>query len=181
LIVKLRTLARERRQELVRFLRFCVVGTIGTAIDFGLLNLLYNVLGLHQVFSNVVSVSAATINNYTWSRYWVYPETRDQAGVRKFVQFVIVSLIALGLNTGILWVTDHWFLGEYGLLASLVAPIAGWIGMEHSVLSSNAAKVVATGIVLFWNFTANRMWTFRDVDQVAQPGENPPVPPREPA
>jgi putative flippase GtrA len=179
LISKLTTLVQEKRQELVRFFKFCVVGTIGTAIDFGLLNLLYNVLGLPQVPSNVVSVSAATVNNYTWSRFWVYPETKDQHGGRKFVQFVIVSLIALGLNTGILWVTDHWFLGESGLLGALVAPVATWVGAEHSVLSSNGAKVIATGIVLFWNFFANRMWTFRDVDDVqradAEPAEQLPA------
>ncbi|MBN1639934.1 MAG: GtrA family protein [Anaerolineae bacterium] len=181
MIARLRKLARERRQELVRFLKFCVVGTIGTALDFGLLNLLYNVLGLNQVFSNVVSVSAGTINNYTWSRYWIYPETKDRAGARKFVQFVVVSVISLWLNTAILWVTDHWFLGERGLFAGLVAPLAAWADMEHSVLSSNAGKVIATGIVLFWNFFANRMWTFRDVDHVqpapAQQGENTPVQP----
>ena len=93
MISKLVTIAKEKRQELVRFLKFCVVGTIGTVVDFGLLNLLYNVLGLHQVFSNVVSVSAATVNNYTWSRFWVYPETKDQGGGRKFLQFIVVSLI----------------------------------------------------------------------------------------
>ena len=168
MISKLVTLAKDKRQELVRFGKFCVVGVIGTAIDFGLLNLLYNVLGLHQVLSNVISVSVATVNNYLWSRFWVYPETRHQGGGRKFVQFIIVSLIALGLNTGILWITDLWFLGEAGLLAGMVAPIAQWIGTEHSVLSSNGAKVIATGIVLFWNFFANRMWTFRDVATVRE-------------
>jgi putative flippase GtrA len=178
-ISKLKALAQEKRQELVRFAKFCVVGTIGTAIDFGILNLLYNVLGLPQVFSNVVSVSAATVNNYTWSRFWVYPETKHQQGGRKFVQFVIVSLIALGLNTAILWVTDHWFLGESGLFGWLVSPVAGWMGAEHSVLSSNGAKVIATGIVLFWNFFANRMWTFKDVDRLqevdAEPAERVPA------
>ena len=166
---RIRTLYTSKRQELVRFLKFCVVGTIGTVIDFGLLNLLYNVLGLHQVLSNVISVSTATVSNYTWSRFWVYPETRHQHGARKFGQFVVVSIVALGLNTAILWVTDHWFLGQDGLLGGLIAPAAVWLGIEHSVLSSNAAKVVATGIVLFWNFLANRMWTFRDVDQVERP------------
>lgn len=170
---KLGVLVRSKRQELVRFLKFCVVGAIGTAIDFGLLNLLYNVLGLHQVLSNVISVSTATVNNYTWSRFWVYPETKHQHGRRKFLQFVVVSLISLGLNTGILWVADHWFLGEAGLLRALVAPAAGWLDMEHSVLSSNIAKVIATGIVLFWNFFANRMWTFRDVDHVQQAQTEP--------
>ena len=166
MVSKLVTLAKEKRQELVRFLKFCVVGTIGTAIDFGLLNLLYNVLGLNQVLSNVISVSTATVNNYTWSRFWVYPETKNQKGAQKFLQFVVVSIIALGLNTGILWVTDRWILGEAGLLSGMVAPLAGWLNAEHSVLSSNGAKVIATGIVLFWNFFANRMWTFSDVDQV---------------
>ena len=171
MIAKLATLAREKRVELVRFAKFCVVGTIGTVIDFGLLNLLYNVLGLHQVLSNVVSVSAATVNNYIWSRFWVYPETKSQGGGRKFLQFVVVSLIALGLNTAILWVTDRWFLGENGLLGSFVAPVAEWVGMDHSVFSSNGAKVIATGIVLFWNFFANRMWTFKDVDEVKAEAE----------
>jgi putative flippase GtrA len=165
LISELITRARVHRQELIRFLKFCVVGTIGTVIDFGLLNLLYNVLGMHQALANTISVSVATVSNYTWSRFWVYPETRHQNGAKKFVQFAIVSLIALGLNTGILWGTDRWFLGESGWLGGLVGPVAVWAGLEHSVLSSNAAKVIATGIVLFWNFFANRMWTFKDVDQ----------------
>ena len=173
MISQLTARAKVHRQELVRFLKFCVVGIIGTAIDFGLLNLLYNVLGVHQVLANTVSVSAATVSNYTWSRFWVYPETRHQRGARKFVQFVIVSLVALALNTSILWGTDRWFLGESGLLGGLVGPVAGWAGLEHSVFSSNAAKVIATGIVLFWNFFANRMWTFKDVDQIDTEGSRP--------
>lgn len=159
------TFIKGKRHEVVRFLKFCVVGTIGTAIDFGLFNLLHNVLGLHEALSNTFSVSAATVNNYTWSRFWVYPETKDQQGGKKFVQFVIVSLIAWALNTGILWGTDAWLFGKAGLLGGIVAPIAALAGMEHSVLSSNIAKVTATGIVLFWNFLANRLWTFGDVDK----------------
>jgi len=37
------SLITEKRHELVRFLRFCVVGVIGTAIDFGVFNLMHNV------------------------------------------------------------------------------------------------------------------------------------------
>jgi putative flippase GtrA len=169
LLEKIRTLYTPKRQELIRFLKFCVVGTIGTAIYFGLFNLLYNVLQLHQVLSALASNSAAVVNNYTWSRFWVYPETRHQHGARKFVQFVVVSAIAVALNTAILWATDHWVLGHDGLLRALVAPIAAWLGVAHRVLSSNGAAVIATGIVLFWNFFANRMWTFRDVDLIEGP------------
>ena len=38
MISKLTRLAKERRQDLTRFLKFCVVGIIGTAIDFGIFN-----------------------------------------------------------------------------------------------------------------------------------------------
>lgn len=162
----LSALIAEKRQELVRFLKFCVVGVIGTAIDFGVFNLLHNFLHVHQVLSNTLSVSAAIVNNYLWSRYWVYPETKDRQGGKKFAQFVVVSVIAWALNTSILWSTDRWLLGSEGLLAGLIAPLAAAAGMEHGVFSSNGAKVIATGIVLFWNFFANRLWTFRDVDQV---------------
>jgi putative flippase GtrA len=162
---KLSTLLIERRKDLIRFLKFCFVGVVGTFIDFGTFNLMHHVLGVHQVPSNTLSVSAAIVNNYLWSRYWVYAETKNQQGGKKFARFIVVSIIAWALNTSILWSTDRWILGERGLLAGLVARLAATVGIEHRVFSSNAAKVIATNIVLFWNFFANRFWTFSDVDQ----------------
>jgi putative flippase GtrA len=168
LIQKLFLLIHSKKHEIVRFLKFCAVGVLGTLIDFGLFNLGHNVLGLDKVLANTISISAAIVNNYTWSRFWVYPETKDRQGGRKFVQFVAVSLMAWALNTGILWSTDHWLFGEAGVLAGIIAPFAHRVGTAHEVLSSNIAKVIATGIVLFWNFFANRLWTFSDVDRVPQ-------------
>jgi putative flippase GtrA len=167
LIATIKAVVKGKRIEIVRFLKFCAVGTVGTLIDFGFFNLFHNVIGIHQVLANTMSISLAIANNYLLSRFWVYPETRKRQGGRKFAQFVVVSLIAWALNTGILWSADRWVFGEAGLLASLVAPLASAVGSPHEVLSSNMAKATATGIVLFWNFLANRLWTFRDVDQVA--------------
>ena len=166
MIAKIIPITNEKRLEIVRFSKFLVVGTIGTIIDFGLFNLFHNVFGLHAVLANTLSITASIVNNYTWSRFWVYPETKHHQARKKFGQFVVVSLIAWALNTGILWSTERWLLGEVGLLAALVSPLAAAIGLEHGVLSSNGAKVIATGIVLFWNFFANRFWTFKDVDTV---------------
>ena len=168
LISKLIHLAKERRQDVVRFLKFSVVGVIGTAIDFGIFNLLHNILGWNRVLSNTCSVTTAIVNNYLWNLYWVYPETRGRQNAKKFVQFVVVSISAWALNTGILWSSERWLFGTRGLFSGLVGSAAQMLGAEHEVLSSNAAKVLATGIVLFWNFFANRLWTFRDVDASGQ-------------
>lgn len=172
MVATIRAVVRQKRIEIVRFLKFCVVGTIGTLIDFGFFNLFHNVIGIHQVIANTLSISLAIVNNYVLSRFWVYPETRKRQGGRKFAQFIVVSLIAWALNTGILWGTERWVFGEAGLLAALVAPLALAAGTPHGVLSSNMAKAIATAIVLFWNFFANRFWTFRDVDQV-KPATHP--------
>jgi putative flippase GtrA len=168
LVATIKAVVTRKRVEIVRFLKFCVVGTVGTLIDFGFFNLFHNIVGLHQVLANTMSISLAIVNNYLLSRFWVYPETKHRQGSRKFAQFVVVSLIAWALNTGILWGTERWVFGEAGLLASVIAQLALAVGTPHGVLSSNLAKVIATGIVLFWNFFANRFWTFRDVDQVAR-------------
>jgi len=168
LISKLTHLAKERRADVVRFLKFSVVGVVGTAIDFGIFNLLHNVLGWYRVLSNTFSVTTAIVNNYLWNLYWVYPETRGRQNAKTFIQFVIVSISAWALNTGILWSSERWLFGTHGLFSGLVGAAAQMVSTEHEVLSSNAAKVLATGIVLFWNFFANRLWTFGDVDSGVQ-------------
>ena len=168
MISKLTHLVKERRTDLTRFLKFCVVGVIGTAIDFGIFNLLHNILGWDRILSNTLSVTAAIVNNYIWNLYWVYPETRGRQNTEKFIQFVIVSISAWALNTGILWSSERWLFGTRSLLSGIVGAAAQMAGTGHEVLSSNAAKVLATGIVLFWNFFVNRLWTFRDVDSGEQ-------------
>jgi putative flippase GtrA len=157
------TTGLNRKQELIRFIKFCGVGTLGAAIDFGLLNLLVQVAGFPKALANACSFSVAVISNFTWNRLWVYPETRGEPLRKQFVQFAAVNVVGLLLNTGIFTASDSWLLGESGLLAEPTAALAQLLGVEHASLALNGAKAIATGIVLFWNFLANRLWTFRHV------------------
>jgi putative flippase GtrA len=163
MIAKLTTLARTNRKEFTRFLKFCVVGTVGAVIDFGMLNLLIQLFGLPKVIANVFSFTTAVISNFIWNRLWVYPETRSDPLRKQFVQFFVVNVAGLFINTAIFYGADRWFLGEAGLLAGPVGALALAIGMAHFDLAYNGAKVIATGVVLFWNFLVNRLWTFRHV------------------
>lgn len=157
------TLVKNNRREVVRFLKFCVVGVSGTVIDFGLLNLLVRVAGFSEIIANTCSFSTAVVNNFIWNRLWVYPETRGEPFRKQFVQFLVVNMAGWGLNTSILYTGHHWLLGEAGLLAASVATLAALIGVTHFSLALNGAKAIATGVVLFWNFIANRLWTFGHV------------------
>jgi putative flippase GtrA len=116
------------------------------------------------VLANTFSFSAAVISNFIWNRLWVYPETRGEPLARQFVQFVFVNVAGLAINTAIFYGSDRWLLSEAGLFAGPVGVLALSIGMSHFDLAYNGAKMLATAVVLFWNFFVNRVWTFGHVD-----------------
>jgi len=126
-----------KQQDLKQFLKFCVVGTIGTAIDFGLLYLLVESAHIWYLLAATISFIVAVINNYIFNKFWTF-EDRDKDFLRQFGQFLVVSIIGLGLNVLILYVLVE-FAGMWYILA----------------------KVLATGVVLIWNFFANKYWTFK--------------------
>lgn len=133
------------RKEVGRFLRFSAVGTIGAGVDFGTLNALILLLGLAKAWANTCSFSAAVCSNFLWNRLWTYPETQGQAILPQLTQFALVNLMGLGINQAIFLSLDHWAFGGWG------------------PLGYNLAKAIATGVVLFWNFGVNRLWTYRHV------------------
>ena len=121
-----------------QFVKFAIVGAIGTMIDVGLLFVLHEKVGLNLYVSNAISFSAAVLNNYTWNSLWTFGDQDKQHG-RQIVQFLIVSVVGLVLSS-LLLALFHDGLGLYYLIAKLLSIV----------------------IVLFWNFTANRFWTFRE-------------------
>ncbi len=132
-------------KETKRFLKFAVVGTSGTVVDFGLLNFGILVLGLSKALANTISFSVAVMNNFLWNRLWTFPETRSLPFMGQLWKFFLVSVGGYILNQAIFLGLDHFFLYRLG------------------TLGYNLAKAVATLVVLFWNFGVNRIWTYREV------------------
>lgn len=132
------------RKELVRFVKFAMVGSIGAVVDFSVLNLAHKVFGLPLVVSNTLSFSLAVLSNFTWNRLWTFPESRTRPIRSQLPQFALVNVIGLVINNLIL-------VGLHALFSHYIPD--PW--------DYNLAKAVAIVIVLFWNFGANRLWTYR--------------------
>jgi putative flippase GtrA len=133
-----------RPKELSRFIKFSIVGAVGAIIDFGLLNFFRGYLGWPLFWANTASVSAAILSNFTWNRLWTFPESRTRKKRKQLPQFVLINVIGLLINNLI--------------VVGLDAVLVPYIGEPWSY---NLAKAVAIGVVLFWNFGANRLWTYR--------------------
>ncbi|MCE9645905.1 MAG: GtrA family protein [Chloroflexi bacterium] len=131
-------------KEIERITRFLTVGAVGTLLDFSLLTLL-KLAGLPTLAANSLSFTAGLLNNFTWNRLWTFGEGRPSNWRKQFAKFTLISLFGLALNNLIV-------LSLEGVLGNILAqPEWGYL----------PAKVIATGVVVFWNYFANRTWTFR--------------------
>ncbi len=157
------SLAHANSKEITRFFKFATVGMLGTVIDFGTLNLLILTFDFSKILANTCSFTVAVFSNFIWNRLWTFPESRDKPIVPQLIQFVLVNIGGLLLNQAIFLSLDGLVLGEAGALAVPMAALALNIGLAHYKLAYNLSKAIATIIVLFWNFGANRLWTYRGI------------------
>jgi putative flippase GtrA len=142
-------------KERGRFLRFAVVGVIGALVDFGVMNLLVQAVHTSLVFAGTISFIAAIISNFTWNRFWTYPDSRSKSLSSQLIQFTIVSLAGLVIRIPLLAIVEPIMHNVFEVLikSDLV-----------DVLAKNTTLAVAVGIVMFWNFFINRFWTYNDVE-----------------
>lgn len=153
-------------KEAERFTKFLFVGTWGFVVDFGTLTFLIEVVELPRlvteytgfsetvglVLANTISFTLAVLSNFTLNRYWTYPESRIKRKRVQLPQFGLVSVIGLLINNAIFALTTPLF---DRLLLTISDP--PWFG------GYILAKMLATIVVLFWNFFVNRYWTYSNV------------------
>ena len=151
-------------KKIERFIKFAIVGTIGAVVDFAVLNimkLVFEAVALGEgwnvstsprqiqlVAANMISFSAAVLSNFTWNRLWTFPESRERHLGTQLLQFTIVNITGLVINTVILVGLDQYVLQQ----------------LLPARLSYNIAKAVAICVVLFWNFGMNLIWTYRGIE-----------------
>lgn len=147
------------RKERTRFLRFAMVGTIGAAVDFGAFNLSIALLGIRAIAASAISFTLAVISNFLWNRYWTYPDSRSKPIWRQLIQFTIISVIGMGIRLGM------FALFENPLIQFFQKQLPPTFLLEPVFLGHNLILAVAIGVVMLWNFFANRIWTYSDIDE----------------
>ena len=146
-------------RERSRFLRFAFVGIVGAVVDFGVSNLLIKLFNMRLVIAGTISFIAAIISNFIWNRYWTYPDSRSKPVSQQLVQFAVISVLGLGIRIPILYFIEP-LLESLAIKMNLqVLPL-----LDAKTLSDNFTLAVAVIIVMFWNFFANRYWTYSDIE-----------------
>jgi putative flippase GtrA len=150
-----------RRRGMRQFVKFCIVGASSTLIDFGAFLLLMQVVGmpslvgslvLARLISASISFLLAVSNGFVWNSRWTFRPTGPASTQTRYAKFLATNAVGLVLNLLILSVVAHSV--PHSLAAAMPGNLddpAGFIG-----------KVCATAVVVFWNFTVNKYWTFKN-------------------
>ncbi len=135
---------RKQPRTIRQFLKFGVVGAIGSVVDFSVLIVLKEFLLLNLYVANTFSFSAAVFSNFLWNSIWTFRGTFRGRKRHRFIPFLLVSILGLGINQVILYLAHE------------------TTGLDNYQYGYLVAKVAATIVVMIWNFIANKYWTFRE-------------------
>lgn len=146
-------------KERNRFLKFAAVGTLGAVIDFGIMNLLTQRAHFSLVLAGTISFIFAVISNFTWNRYWTYPESRSRHLLHQLGMFFLVNAAGIMIRIPILHFLEPPLLHLLDVILRLKYESAQFI-------AKNLTLAIAVGLVMLWNFFINRYWTYNDIDNI---------------
>ncbi|MDK6233270.1 GtrA family protein [Aerococcus sanguinicola] len=119
-----------------QIIRFGLIGVLATVIDFALLTGLTEWGHVHYLLSAGIAFVVATIFNYLASmRYVFVSRFSKEERVQELLLFVSLSVVGLILNQFFMWA----FVEKLGIFYLL-------------------AKVLATFLVMAWNFISRKLW-----------------------
>jgi putative flippase GtrA len=125
-----------RPHNWVQFLKFCLVGGSGYAVNLTVFTVCVKVFDLHHLIAATAAFVVAVTNNFWWNRHWTFRARQGHAGFQA-ARFFAVSVAA--------------FVFAAGLLELLVS-VAGVAAVPAQAISIAAATPL--------NFIGNKMWSF---------------------
>ncbi len=126
-----------KKDTSMQFVKFSIVGLSNTLLDVGVFQLLTMYTPIYYVIANLISFSFGVLNSYLWNRIWTFKSPNKKIS-KEFTRFVIISMVGLVLNT---------------LFLSIFIEIFNY--------PSLTGKILATVLVLIWNFCMSKFWAFK--------------------
>lgn len=130
----------------VQLVRFGIVGAVSFIIDFGLFNLLVY-WRINAVLASVISFTVSLMFNYICSMRYVFVRRGDMARWMEMLIFALSALVGLLINVVIVWAATRY----------VIPPALAGSNRGLYQMCADGAKLVATGIVMVWNFII-RKW-----------------------
>jgi len=121
---------------ILKFLKFATVGLSGLLVDYAFTYIFKEIVKVQKYVANSIGFTIAASSNYILNRIWTFESENPDIAV-EYSEFLLISIVGLGLNNLILWLIVSKFKINFYL-----------------------AKFFAICVVTLWNFLANFFITF---------------------
>ncbi len=118
-----------------KLFKFGIVGFSAFIIDYGLMVLFTELLGIDYMISSALSFTVSVIYNYILSILWVFDVNKKDKGLKSFIIFVILSVIGLLFNQLLMYV-----------------------GTDMLEIHYMVTKIFVTAIVMVYNFITRKLF-----------------------
>lgn len=127
------------KEDFGQFVRFVFAGGVCAMVEMGLYVTLRETYGKeYWLYFNTFAFLIALCLNYWLSRAFVFEPGRHSTE-KEFATFILMGLIALGLNNMVIWVAEHQLDIHYQL-----------------------GKIIAIGSVVVFNFFTKKYLIFKN-------------------
>ena len=124
----------------LQFVRYVFVGGIATVVDWGALFLLTDIAHIYHLVSAIIAFVAGLITNFLLSKLLVFNANEAKVSpAMEFVSYGMIGVVGLGITELIMF-----------LLTNCLS--------VHYMIS----KMIATVIVLAWNYLARKKILYKD-------------------
>lgn len=126
------------KKLIAQLLKFGIVGGSAFVIDYGIMIVLTELVGINYLISSGISFAISVVYNYILSVHWVFEVNKDCNKQKEFIVFIVLSVIGLGLNQLLMWVTVSYMHFFYMI-----------------------AKILVTAVVMIYNFITRKLFLER--------------------
>jgi putative flippase GtrA len=154
-VVPEKTLPLTQHPGLRQLVKFAIVGASSTVINLAVLYLMLRLLHGHRYISTSIAFLVSVVNGYYWNRRWTFKAAQAKAVHTQFAQFALVNLVGYGLDLLVMYLASVPLEHQVHLLEPI------WSAAKTERVAVLAAQLIATAVIVFWNFFANRFWTFK--------------------
>lgn len=132
-----------RKGELIRFIKFCIVGAIGIGVNEGVLTLVTLFTDWSKYIAVVPGIEVSIISNFLLNDFFTFSDRRaGKSFIGRLLKYNLLSGSGALLNIGI-----------YSL-------ITGVLGL-NSLPERLTAELIAIFVAYIWNFLSNSWWTWK--------------------
>lgn len=121
----------------IQFLRYVIVGGLSFLVDYGLLYLFTETVGMYYLASATLSFMAGLVFNYLISTRWIFNNSKYANKMTEFTIYGVIGGVGLVFNNLLLFTFTDMFHVHYMV-----------------------SKLIVAAIVMIWNFVGRKIILF---------------------